>query len=135
MGTQMHVQVPEDLWHCLDEADFDSLGSFRGADQRADVAHAVVATAGQGLGMGANLVTVILGRDAIALFGDQVRRWTGRREAAARNTGEAVVNLTVRTADDTTTIAITRKGTADVDVELLTRLLTSAMNSRQGQDG
>ncbi|WP_018544495.1 hypothetical protein [Streptomyces sp. LaPpAH-108] len=135
MGTQLHIQVPEDLWQLLDAADFDSLDSFRGADQWADVAHAVVATAEQGLGMGANLVTVLLARDAIASFVEQVRRWTDRRGAETRRTGEAVVNLTVRTADDTTTISITRKGTADVDVELLTRLLASAMNSRQGQDG
>ncbi|MEW2129635.1 hypothetical protein [Streptomyces sp. NPDC005435] len=132
MGTQLHVQVPEDLWQCLDEADFDSLDSFRGAEQWADAAHAVVAATGQGLGMGANLVTVLLGRDAIASFVEQVRRWTGRRQAEA-NSGETVVNLTVRTGEDVTTVAITRSGTADLDAELLTRLLTSAMNSPQGQ--
>ncbi|MGW4196660.1 hypothetical protein [Streptomyces sp. NPDC005004] len=134
MGTQMYVQVPEDLWQCLDEADFDSLDSFRGADQWADVAHAVVTTAGQGLGMGANLVTVLLGRDAITSFVEQVRRWTGRRGTAG-SPAETVVNLTVRAGGDETTVAITHRGTAEVDAELLTRLLNSAVNSGQENGG
>ncbi|MGI5255187.1 hypothetical protein [Actinacidiphila glaucinigra] len=133
MGAQLHVMVPDDLWQYLDEADFDSVDSFRGADQWADAAHAVVAVADGGLGMGANLVTVILGRDAIASFLEQVRRWIGRRRGAEGAAGAAAVSLTLRTGDGETTVAITRTGTAEVDAEMLARLLNSAMNADRGQ--
>ena len=128
----MHVRVPDDLWQYLDEADFDSLDSFRGADQWADIAQAVVAVADQGLGVGANLVTVILGRDAIASFVEQVRRWSGRRRSAESD-DVATVNLTLRNAGGETTIAITRTGSAEVDAETLVRLLTSAMDGAGSQ--
>ncbi|MFF7674674.1 hypothetical protein [Actinacidiphila glaucinigra] len=133
MGAQLHVMVPDDLWQYLDEADFDSVDSFRGADQWADAAHAVVAVADGGLGLGANLVTVILGRDAIASFLEQVQRWIGRRRGAEGAAGAAAVSLTLRTGDGETTVAITRTGTAQVDAEMLARLLNSAMNGDRGR--
>ncbi|MDX2849506.1 hypothetical protein [Actinacidiphila glaucinigra] len=133
MGAQLHVMVPDDLWQYLDAADFDSVDSFRGADQWADAAHAVVAVADGGLGMGANLVTVILGRDAIASFLEQVERWIGRRRGAEGAAGAAAVSLTLRTGDGETTVAITSTGTAEVDAETLARLLNSAMNGDQGR--
>ncbi|MFF3253504.1 hypothetical protein ACFYWP_21395 [Actinacidiphila glaucinigra] len=133
MGAQLHVMVPDDLWRYLDEADFDSVDSFRGADQWADAAHAVVAVADGGLGMGANLVTVILGRDAIASFLEQVQRWIGRRRGAEGAAGAAAVSLTLRTGDGETTVAITSTGTAEVDAEMLARLLNSAMNGERGR--
>lgn len=133
MGAQLHVMVPDDLWQYLDEADFDSVDAFRGADQWADAAHAVVAVADGGLGVGANLVTVILGRDAIASFLEQVQRWIGRRRGAEGYAGSAAVSLTLRTGDGETTVAITRTGTAEVDAEMLARLLNSAMNGERGR--
>lgn len=80
--------------------------------------------------MGANLVTVILGRDAIASFLEQVQRWIGRRRGAE---GAAAVSLTLRTGDGETTVTITRTGTAEVDAEMLARLLNSAMNADRGR--
>ncbi|MFD3440879.1 hypothetical protein ACFWU3_25600 [Streptomyces sp. NPDC058685] len=137
MGNQMHVQVPADLWEFLDREDFDSVDSFRSPDQWAQVAQGVITVADQGLGVGANLVTVILGRDAIASFVEQVRTWSGRRRAAEPLGGFAA-ELTVRVGDTESRVTITRTGPADSaaepDTEALARLLASAMSGSRSED-
>ncbi|MFJ8405788.1 hypothetical protein ACIQ9K_35680 [Streptomyces microflavus] len=140
MGNLMHIQVPADLWPYLDSEDFDSLGAFRSPDQWADVAQGAITIADQGLGVGANLVTVILARDALASFAERVRIWVGRRNSE-EPAGCFEAELMVRSGGTESRITITRTQKADgaldgaqVDTDALVKLLAAAMSGETHAD-
>lgn len=132
MSRQVHVQVPADLWQQLDREGFESVASFRDPDQWAQVARATLTVADQGAELAANLVTVLLGREAIRAFAEQVRGWVGRRQAQQSTTFAA--DLTVRANGDETRIMITHTGSGDLDTEAVVRLLTSAVNGGSSEE-
>ncbi|MFF0054550.1 hypothetical protein ACFYRI_09170 [Streptomyces microflavus] len=142
MGDLMHIQVPADLWPDLDAEGFDSLGSFRSPGQWADVAQGVITVTDQGLGLGANLVTVILARDALVSFAERVRIWAGRR-SSEQLADDFEAELTVRSGGTESRITITRTGRAGTDAErtrqadtdALVKLLASAINGDKPDSG
>jgi hypothetical protein len=94
MGDELYVRVPSGLALELDEDGIEELEQVRGMDWLAQGAAVTVTV----LGVGADLTTVLLAKDAVTRFVQRLASWAGHRPPSAAGS-ELAIRFDAKDAD------------------------------------